>query len=150
SFAVRQAPNTAAAASAGGSACAPALCAPAAGFLRRIPPAAFPPGPPRPGQPPALGQGDGLCLLPTPRSAGDFPYPFNDRPQLPGNPAIWLVRENNDASVGGALLKYRSPLGSRWTLDALGELSLDSRGLAGPVENPTPDARETGRCISST
>ncbi len=97
-----------------------------------------------------IGEGDGLLLLHIARSAGDFSYPFNDRPQLAGNPSIWLVRENNDASLGGALLKYRSPLGRRWTLDALGELSLDSRGLAGPAENPTPDARETGRRISST
>jgi len=98
----------------------------------------------------AIGEGDGMLLLHISRSAGDFSYPFNDRPQLPGSSPIWLVRENNDASLGGALLKYRSPLGRRWTLDALGELSLDSRGLAGPVENPTPDARETGRRISST
>ncbi len=98
----------------------------------------------------SIGRGQGLLLLHGARSSGDFSYPFNDKPQLPGNPSIERSRENNDATLGGALLKFHHPLPRDWSIDAMGEVSLESRGLAGTVENPTPDARESNQRISST
>lgn len=86
-----------------------------------------------------LHGGEGLLLLHGAQSAGDFPYLFDDRPALQGNPLERKRRENNQATAGGLLLRFSRP-GSRGTLDGLLELSYDSRGLAGTVQNPTPDA----------
>jgi len=97
-----------------------------------------------------IGLGEGLLLVHAAHSRGDYSYPFNDRPQLPGNPSVQRTRENNDATLGGALLKYHYPLPHRWSLDAMGELSLESRGLAGTVENPTVEARQSNQRVSST
>lgn len=89
----------------------------------------------------ALGDGQGLLLVHGARTRGDFAYLFDDQPNLDGNPLQLRARENNDAALGGALLEYRRPVGV-WALDALAELALADRGLAGTVQSPTPDARE--------
>ena len=98
----------------------------------------------------SLGQGQGLVMLHGAHSSGDFSYPYNDKPELPGNPSVQRSRENNDATLGGGLVKYHHSLPRGWSLDAMGELSLESRGLAGTVENPTPDARQSSQRVSST
>ncbi len=51
---------------------------------------------------------------------------------------------NNDALNGGGLLRYRVDLPRGFALDALVEANAYDRGLAGTVDNPTPDARESG------
>jgi len=94
-----------------------------------------------------LGDGQGLLLVHGARTRGDFLYDFDSLPNLPDNPLETRVRENNDAATGGALLKYRRPLGA-WALEALGEFSALERGLAGTVHSPTPDAREADRRLS--
>jgi vitamin B12 transporter len=90
---------------------------------------------------PLLG-GAALALAHVSHSAGDFPYSFNPTPQLPNAVPVTQVRDNNDASMAGGLLKWRRPLGEAWTVDAMLEASTLSRGLAGMVDDPTPDARE--------
>jgi len=91
-----------------------------------------------------VGDGQGLLLVQGARTRGDFTYAYDDRPNLPDHPLEERVRDNNDAALGGALLKYRRPLGA-WSLEALLALTAVERGLAGTVHNPTADARESDR-----
>jgi iron complex outermembrane receptor protein len=97
----------------------------------------------------ALGDGQGLLLVHGGGTRGDFPYLYDDQPNVPGNALQSRLRENDDALVGGALLKYRRPWGA-WTVDALGEVAAVRRGLAGTVQSPTPDAREEGGRLSAS
>lgn len=90
----------------------------------------------------ALLGGDGLISVSGLRSNGDFSYRANDTPELPNAPTFLRTRLNNDVTQGGGLLRFRRPLGERWTFDATLEGGALSRGLAGTVANPTPDARE--------
>jgi vitamin B12 transporter len=90
----------------------------------------------------ALWGGDGLVLLHGARSSGDFGFLKDEQPALDGNTLTPMVRANNQASAGGALLRYRTELSSRWSLDILGEGGADTRRLAGTAQNPTADASQ--------
>jgi len=96
-----------------------------------------------------VGGGQGLLLLHGAHSDGDFTYLFNDKPQLPGNPLAERTRENNQAMLGGALLKYRRELPAGFTIDGMAEAALESRGLAGTVDNPTLDAKQSSQRLST-
>lgn len=90
--------------------------------------------------------GDGLALVHGLRSDGDFTYRWDDKPALAGNEWAPAVRRNNQALGGGGLVRWRRELGGSSRLDVLGEGLYETRGLAGPVQNPTSDASQaTGR-----
>ncbi len=92
-----------------------------------------------------LGGGQGLLLLHGARSDGRFDFLYDELPELDGNPLETRVRENNDAAFGGALVKYRRPIGPSAFAEGMAELSLESRGLAGPAANPTGQGRQSSR-----
>jgi vitamin B12 transporter len=93
--------------------------------------------------------GEGLVLAHVLHSDGDFPYAYNPTPQLTWAPLVAATRQNNDAALGGGLLAWRRALGSNM-VGAMVEASELARGLAGPNENPTPDAREQdGRLLAT-
>jgi iron complex outermembrane receptor protein len=87
--------------------------------------------------------GEGLLLVHGARSSGDFGFLYDTQPALDGNVLTPMVRHNNEAATGGALLKYRHGLGEKWSLDVLTDLSAERRGLAGTAQNPTVDAGES-------
>lgn len=94
--------------------------------------------------------GEGLVLLHGLRSDGDFSYRWDDKPALSGNDWPTAVRQNNRALLGGGLLRWRRTVGST-RVDVLGEGLAETRGLAGPVQNPSPDSSQlTGRGTLST
>lgn len=89
--------------------------------------------------------GDGLVLLHGLRSEGTFNYLYDAMPSIDGSPLTTLRRENNDALQGGGLARFRRKFGDT-QLDVLAEGMGESRGLAGPIQNPSPSARQgTGR-----
>lgn len=92
--------------------------------------------------------GEALVVVHGARSLGDFTYQFDPQPALAGSAVQSTLRQNNDALVGGGLLKYRASLPKQWSLDALFEGHGVDRGLAGPVQNPTPLSRETAYRVS--
>jgi vitamin B12 transporter len=93
--------------------------------------------------------GEGLALAHVMHSDGDFPYAYNPTPQLLSAPWVSTARQNNDASQGGGLLSWRRAIGSG-SVGAMVDASELSRGLAGPNENPTLDARELdGRLLAT-
>ncbi|ATB28855.1 TonB-dependent receptor plug domain-containing protein [Melittangium boletus] len=85
---------------------------------------------------------EALVLVHGGTSQGRFPYPFNPNPTLPGSPIEERRRVNNDAHAAGGLVRLRRELNARLSLDVLGELSFDERGLAGTAQNPSEDARQ--------
>jgi iron complex outermembrane receptor protein len=96
-----------------------------------------------------LGGGEAMLLLHGGRSRGNFSYRFDDRPTWDGNASVVRERENNQSRHGGALLRYRREVGG-WSGDGLVELLAEDRGLAGTVQNPTPDAQQaTGRLFAT-
>ena len=93
----------------------------------------------------SLFGGDGLVLLHGLRSEGTYDFRYDALPGLPGNALTTLTRTNNGALQGGGLARFRRLVGST-QLDLLGEGSVEQRGLAGPVQNPSPTASQnTGR-----
>src|SRR5581483_4508397 len=92
----------------------------------------------------ALLGGQGLFVLTGLRSLGDFTYRYQPLSELPGSPVETRTRINNDALQGGGLLRYRADLPHGFVLDAFAQAVAYDRGLAGTVDNPTPDARESG------
>ncbi len=94
---------------------------------------------------PALG-GTGLVVLHGAYSEGNFPYTYQPLVGVPGATGQQLVRVNNQAASGGGLLKGGWDV-SGWTLDALGEANVLSRGLAGTEDNPTPTAEQSASRI---
>jgi vitamin B12 transporter len=86
--------------------------------------------------------GDGLVLLHGLRSEGTFDFRYDPLPALEGNPLETLRRTNNGALQGGGLLRFRRRLGAT-QLDVLGEGVGETRGLAGPVQNPSSEATQT-------
>ncbi|MDP2274570.1 MAG: TonB-dependent receptor [Archangium sp.] len=89
--------------------------------------------------------GDGLVLLHGLRSEGTYAFSYDELPSLPGNPLTTLTRTNNGALQGGGLIRFRRRIGAT-QVDLLGEGSVESRGLAGPVQNPSDSASQlTGR-----
>lgn len=93
----------------------------------------------------ALLGGDGLVLLHGLRSEGTYDFRYDALPSLPGNELTTLTRRNNGSLQGGGLLRFRRNFAST-QVDLLAEGSVESRGLAGPVQNPSDSARQlTGR-----
>lgn len=90
----------------------------------------------------ALLGGEGLVLLHGLRSEGTFDFRYDPLPSFAGNEPIVLRRENNGALQGGGLLRYRRRFGAT-QLDVLGEGTGETRGLAGPVQNPSASAAQT-------
>jgi iron complex outermembrane receptor protein len=89
--------------------------------------------------------GDGLVLVHGLRSEGTFDFRYDAQPNVAGSALTTLPRTNNDALQGGGLVRFRRLFGAT-QLDVLGEGTVEGRGLAGPVQNPTPTARQqTGR-----
>lgn len=86
----------------------------------------------------ALLGGDGLVLVHGARSAGDFGFLHDRLPTVPEG-LTPQTRANNQASVGGGLLRYRAALTPRWSVEVMGEGGADTRGLAGTAQNPTAD-----------
>jgi iron complex outermembrane receptor protein len=86
--------------------------------------------------------GDGLLLLHGLRSEGTFDFQYDPQPTIPGNTLSTLRRENNDALQGGGLARWRRTFGNT-RLDVLTEGTVESRGLAGPVQNPSPASRQS-------
>ena len=89
--------------------------------------------------------GEGLVLAHGLRSDGTFNYQYDPQPATPGNALIAMKRVNNATAQGGGLLRFRRRFG-RTQLDVLSEGTYEERGLAGPVQNPSPSAwQRTGR-----
>jgi iron complex outermembrane receptor protein len=89
---------------------------------------------------PVLG-GSGLLELHAGHSDGDFTYLYDPLAGTPASNPKMLVRENNQATWFGGLAKAGGRVGS-WRLDGLFQLNAVSRGLAGTVDAPTPDAHQ--------
>ncbi len=90
----------------------------------------------------SLWGGEGLVLLHGARSSGDFDFLYDEQPAFEGNALTPSMRANNQATSGGALMRYHSELSSRWSLDVLAEGGADTRRLAGTAQNPTADASQ--------
>ena len=90
----------------------------------------------------ALGGGDGLVLVHGARSNGNFGFLYDAQPAFDGNVLTPLERVNNQATTGGALLKYRTQVSKRVSVDLLLEGGADTRRLAGTAQNPTSDAAQ--------
>jgi iron complex outermembrane receptor protein len=89
--------------------------------------------------------GDGLVVAHGLRTEGTFPFRYDDQPAYGGNTLTTLTRENNGALQGGGLARFRRRLGDT-QLDLLTEGTYESRGLAGPAQNPSANASQrTGR-----
>ena len=65
----------------------------------------------------ALGGGDGLVLVHGARSNGNFGFLYDAQPAFDGNVLTPLERVNNQATTGGALLKYRTQVSKRVSVD---------------------------------
>lgn len=89
---------------------------------------------------PALG-GSGLLELHAGHTDGDFTYTYDPLAGTPASKPQTLVRENNQATWVGGLAKAGGRVGS-WQLDGLVQVSALSRGLAGTVDAPSPDAHQ--------
>lgn len=89
---------------------------------------------------PVLG-GSGLLELHAGHSDGDFPYVYDPLAGTPASNPKTLIRQNNQAMWVGGLAKGGGRLGP-WQLDGLFQASALSRGLAGTVDNPSPDAHQ--------
>jgi vitamin B12 transporter len=89
--------------------------------------------------------GEGLALVYGLRSDGTFNYLYDAQPATPDNALTTLKRVNNGTAQGGGLLRFRRRFGST-QLDVMSEGTYEERGLAGPVQNPSPSAwQRTGR-----
>jgi iron complex outermembrane receptor protein len=98
----------------------------------------------------SLAGGDALLLVHGLKSDGDYDYVYQPGVGSGDVAPQTLQRRNNQSFQGGGLVRYRRQLGSV-ALDVLGEGSGERRGLAGTVQNPTPDAGQTqGRGTLST
>ncbi len=89
---------------------------------------------------PVLG-GSGLLELHAGHTDGDFTYTYDPLAGTPASHPQTLVRQNNQATWVGGLAKGGGRLGP-WRLDGLLQMSSLSRGLAGTVDQPTPDAHQ--------
>jgi len=89
---------------------------------------------------PVLG-GTGLLEAHAGHSAGDFTYTYDPLAGTPSSNPQTLTRENNQATWVGGLAKGGWDVGG-WRLGALAQVTSLSRGLAGTVDVPTPDAHQ--------
>ncbi|MBL8956686.1 MAG: TonB-dependent receptor [Myxococcaceae bacterium] len=92
--------------------------------------------------------GQGLVVLHGARSEGNFDYRYRTLREVPGSLEVVRSRENNHALYGGGLMRYRADLPKGVLLDAVAEGLAYGRGLAGTVDNPTPDALEQGQRLT--
>lgn len=81
-------------------------------------------------------------------SDGDFPFLYDDRPQLAGNPLRLRLRENNDARRVGALLKIGWESGPS-RADLMVETDGGERGLPGPSQSPSLTTRQQDARLAS-
>ncbi|MCL2179437.1 MAG: TonB-dependent receptor [Proteobacteria bacterium] len=98
-----------------------------------------------------LGGGQLTLWVEAMHSDGNFRYRFSPTPYLPEENALFVskYRQNNAANNVETLAHYALPL-AQWQLEAWTLLGFHKRGLAGPVENPTPSThqkRETLRAL---
>ncbi|HVP60090.1 MAG TPA: TonB-dependent receptor [Myxococcaceae bacterium] len=89
---------------------------------------------------PVLG-GSGLLELHAGHTDGDFTYVYDPLAGTPASRPQTLVRQNNQATWVGGLAKGGGRLGP-WRVDGLFQLNTLARGLAGTVDNPSPDAHQ--------
>lgn len=89
---------------------------------------------------PVLG-GSGLLQLHAGHTDGDFTYTYDPLAGTPASNPRTLVRENNQATWVGGLAKGGGRVGP-WRLDGLVQVDALSRGLAGTVDAPSPDAHQ--------
>jgi iron complex outermembrane receptor protein len=95
-----------------------------------------------------LGPGEGLVMAHGLTTDGAFDYTYHPQPILDLG-AVTMARENNAALQGGAMARFRAQVQGT-TLDVLAEGLVERRGLAGPVQNPTPLASQrSGRGLLS-
>ncbi len=86
-------------------------------------------------------KGDALVIAHGLFSKGNFFFDYDSTPTTHDDAPVKQERLNNIARQGGAFLKYRTQFGSN-QVDAFAEGFIDSRGLAGTVQNPTADASQ--------
>jgi len=89
---------------------------------------------------PVLG-GSGLLELHAGHTDGDFTYVYDPLAGTPASRPQTLIRQNNQATWVGGLAKGGGRLGP-WRVDGLFQLNTLARGLAGTVDNPSPDAHQ--------
>ena len=89
---------------------------------------------------PALG-GSGLVEVHAGHSDGDFTYTYDPLAGSPASHPQTLTRENNQATWAGGLAKGAWSV-EGWQLATLAQVTWLSRGLAGTVDAPTPDAHQ--------
>jgi len=94
----------------------------------------------------AVGPGQLTTWVQAMHSAGNFRYRFDPTPNLPRDSFVSQRRHNNDADTLDALVRYAMPL-RRWQLESWLHAGLHKRGLAGPVENPSPSARQRSEAL---
>jgi vitamin B12 transporter len=85
--------------------------------------------------------GTGLLEAHAGHSAGDFTYTYDPLAGTPSSNPQTLTRENNQATWIGGLAKGGWDVGD-WRLGVLAQVTSLSRGLAGTVDVPTPDAHQ--------
>ncbi|MBX5484415.1 MAG: TonB-dependent receptor [Myxococcaceae bacterium] len=95
--------------------------------------------------------GAGVVIVHGAHTDGTFRYQRDPTPLDDDASTVTALRQNNDVGQAGALVRYRRALGSDANrLEVMGELSFDDRGIAGDVQNPTPDRRmQSQRLIGS-
>ena len=86
--------------------------------------------------------GSGLAILHAGHSEGNFTYTYQPLVGVPEAVGTQLTRSNNQSTSGGGLVRGAWEV-SGWTLSALVEATLLSRGLPGTEDNPTPDASQS-------
>lgn len=89
-----------------------------------------------------IGSAETLAMAYGRVSQGDFPFLYNDRPQLRGHPSITRLRQNNDARRAGGLFRMSLPGAGTTRADLLVEASVGERGLPGPAQSPSPLATQ--------
>ncbi len=97
----------------------------------------------------SIDHGEILAIAHANRSTGRFTFRYDDQPLTAGNSLQTISRENNQSMSGGAFVRYRTKiLGSH--IDTFFEGTAEARGLAGPVQNPSPRAsQQTARGMAS-
>lgn len=89
-----------------------------------------------------VGGGEALVLLHGLRSDGTFDFRFDPTPAFAGQDWLALRRNNNHSLQGGGLARFRKQWGHT-QVDWLAEGATEHRGLAGPIQNPSPSASQS-------
>jgi iron complex outermembrane receptor protein len=91
--------------------------------------------------------GSALVLLNGLHTNGDFTYQYNPKYPLPA-PPLTFTRQNNDAKLGEALVKYEVSA-EGWTGRLTLEGASDDRGLAGSVVSPSANDRQRAQRLAA-